>query len=51
VIDLRMKEIGKRSVEMLMRLLQTPHENNVYEKITLAPKLIESTYNRHHKKS
>lgn len=51
VIDLRMKEIGKRSVEMLLRLLQTPHENNVYEKITLAPKLIESTYNRLHKKS
>lgn len=51
VIDLRMKEIGKRSAEMLIRLLQTPHENNVYEKIALAPKLIESSYNRSYNKS
>ena len=50
IIDLHMKEIGKRGVETLIKLLRNPHKKNVYEKIMLTPELIESSYNKIHKK-
>ena len=51
IIDLHMKEIGKRGVKMLVKLLRNPHKKNVFEKIMLTPEIIESTYNKVHKKS
>lgn len=45
VIDLRMKEIGKRGVEMLIDLAQGSQKNDAYAKTIFTPKLIESPYN------
>lgn len=47
VIDLRMKEIGKRGVEMLIELTRASEKNNSYAKTIFTPKLIESQYNKH----
>ena len=46
VIDLRMKEIGKRGVEMLIDLTQSPQTSDAYAKTIFTPKLIESQYNK-----
>jgi DNA-binding LacI/PurR family transcriptional regulator len=47
VIDLRMKEIGRRGVEMLVNLQSNPDNNDIYEKMIFSPKLIESPYKTH----
>jgi DNA-binding LacI/PurR family transcriptional regulator len=42
IIDLRMKEIGRKSVEMLLGSLEQPQATNSYEKVVYTPQLILS---------